>query len=157
MGPLWLDSSRNNFQRGAEDVFHFELPDLGEVSGRRCNSSAGMPVDTGSFAGVEVNLRPASLLLLLLLLLLCVQVREVEIGHDNSGLAPSWRCEQVALQDDTTGWRAMFPCDRCGLRGAGLAAGGSWLQGKQSRMISFMQQQLWSLSPASLPELALDT
>jgi hypothetical protein len=35
VGPLWLDSSRDNFRRGAEDVFHFELPNLGEVGSRQ--------------------------------------------------------------------------------------------------------------------------
>uniref|UniRef100_A0A383W527 PLAT domain-containing protein n=1 Tax=Tetradesmus obliquus TaxID=3088 RepID=A0A383W527_TETOB len=31
-GPLRLENSKNNFERGAQDVFHVELPDLGELA-----------------------------------------------------------------------------------------------------------------------------
>jgi hypothetical protein len=31
VGPLWLDNSKNNFERAQVDEFRLELPDLGEV------------------------------------------------------------------------------------------------------------------------------
>ncbi len=36
----------------------------------------------------------------------------VEIGHDNSGAAPGWHLEQVAVVEEATGKRWAFVCDR---------------------------------------------
>lgn len=69
-GPIKLETSKNNFERGQEDIFYTEFPDLGDVV-------------------------------------------EVEIGHDNSGFAPGWHCEQVVVVDETANQRYAFPCDRC--------------------------------------------
>ena len=68
-GPCKLETSKNNFERGQEDIFFIDFPDLGDVM-------------------------------------------EVEIAHDNSGLAPGWHCEQVVVVDETTNQRYAFPCDR---------------------------------------------
>lgn len=68
-GSQKLETSKNNFERGEEDIFFIEFPDLGDVV-------------------------------------------EIEIGHDNSGMAPGWHCEQVVIVDELTNQRYAFPCDK---------------------------------------------
>ncbi|KAK9824333.1 hypothetical protein WJX72_009517 [[Myrmecia] bisecta] len=68
-GVRKLETSRNNFERGQEDIFYLDSPDLG-------------------------------------------QINEIEIGHDNRGLAAGWRLDQVLVTDENTGKLTRFPCDR---------------------------------------------
>ncbi len=68
-GPFKLETSKNNFERGAEDIFFVEHPDVGDI-------------------------------------------KEIEIGHDNSGPSPGWHLQQVVVVDEATAKRWIFGCDR---------------------------------------------
>jgi hypothetical protein len=39
-------------------------------------------------------------------------IKELEIGHDNSGVGPSWHLQEVIIFDLTANKRFAFPCDR---------------------------------------------
>ncbi|PNH12713.1 Lipoxygenase y domain-containing protein 1 [Tetrabaena socialis] len=39
-------------------------------------------------------------------------IPEIEIGHDNAGLAPGWHCAKVIVEDQTAKMRYAYPCDR---------------------------------------------
>ena len=40
------------------------------------------------------------------------EVVEIEIGHDNSGMAPGWHLEQVVVVEEASNRRWVFNCDR---------------------------------------------